>query len=152
MVKLVIIGDSAVGKTNILLRFVNDEYKLNHITTIGVDFKVKIVSIDGLNIKMQIWDTAGQERFKTITESYYKGAAAVIFVYSISDRKSFDNLANWIKQVNDSHPETISKIIVGNKCDSKDGERQVTKAEAEKLAQSFGIPLIEASAKENINI
>jgi small GTP-binding protein len=67
MVKLVIIGDSAVGKTNILLRFVNDEYKMNHITTIGVDFKVKIVAIEGLNIKMQIWDTAGQERFKTIT-------------------------------------------------------------------------------------
>jgi small GTP-binding protein len=67
MVKLVIIGDSAVGKTNILLRFVNDEYKMSHITTIGVDYKVKILSVDGVNIKMQIWDTAGQERFKTIT-------------------------------------------------------------------------------------
>jgi small GTP-binding protein len=89
MVKLVIIGDSAVGKTNILLRFVNEEYKQNHITTIGVDFKVKVVPIDGLNIKMQIWDTAGQERFKTITETYNKGAAGVIFVYSVSDRKSF---------------------------------------------------------------
>jgi len=84
MVKLVIIGDSAVGKTNILLRFVNDEYKINHVTTIGVDFKVKILPVDGLNIKMQIWDTAGQERFKTITESYYKGAAGVIFVYSVT--------------------------------------------------------------------
>lgn len=100
MVKLVIIGDSAVGKTNILLRFVSDEYKMTHITTIGVDFKIKIMEIDGLNIKMQIWDTAGQERFKTITETYYKGAAGVIFVYSVADKKSFDNISNWVKQVN----------------------------------------------------
>lgn len=89
MVKLVIIGDSAVGKTNILLRFVNDEYKVSHITTIGVDYKVKILPVDGVNIKMQIWDTAGQERFKTITETYYKGSAGIIFVYSVTDKKSF---------------------------------------------------------------
>lgn len=78
--KVVIIGDSAVGKTNILLRFVNEEYKMTHITTIGVDFKIKTVNVDGTRIKMQIWDTAGQERFKTITETYYKGAAGIILV------------------------------------------------------------------------
>ncbi len=77
---MVIIGDSAVGKTNILLRFVNEEYKMTHITTIGVDFKIKTVNVDGTKIKMQIWDTAGQERFKTITETYYKGAAGIILV------------------------------------------------------------------------
>lgn len=80
LVKVVIIGDSAVGKTNILLRFVNEEYKMTHITTIGVDFKIKTVNCDGTKIKMQIWDTAGQERFKTITETYYKGAAGIILV------------------------------------------------------------------------
>lgn len=80
LVKVVIIGDSAVGKTNILLRFVNEEYKMTHITTIGVDFKIKTVNSDGTKIKMQIWDTAGQERFKTITETYYKGAAGIILV------------------------------------------------------------------------
>jgi Ras-related protein Rab-8A len=113
---------------------------------------VKILPIEGLNIKMQIWDTAGQERFKTITESYYKGAAGVIFVYSVTDRKTFDNLANWIKQVNESHPDTLTKIIVGNKCDCKDNERQVSAGEASKFAKSCGIEHIETSAKENINV
>lgn len=87
-----IIGDTAVGKTNILLRYVNEEYKMTHITTIGVDFKIKTVSVDGVKIKMQIWDTAGQERFKTITETYYKGAAGVVLVYAVNDRKTFNSL------------------------------------------------------------
>lgn len=89
-----------MGKTNILLRYVNEEYKMSHVTTIGVDFKIKTINIDGIKIKMQIWDTAGQERFKTITETYYKGAAGVVLVYSVTDRKSFNNLENWIKQIN----------------------------------------------------
>ena len=100
LVKVVIIGDTAVGKTNILLRYVNEEYKMSHITTIGVDFKIKTVSVEGVKIKMQIWDTAGQERFKTITQTYYKGAAAVILVYSVADKKTFHSLENWIKQIN----------------------------------------------------
>lgn len=92
MVKVVIIGDTAVGKTNILLRYVNEEYKMSHITTIGVDFKIKTIGIDGVKIRMQIWDTAGQERFKTITETYYKGAAGVVLVYAVNDRKTFNSL------------------------------------------------------------
>ena len=119
LVKLVIIGDTAVGKTNILLRYVNEEYKMSHVTTIGVDFKIKTINIDGIKIKMQIWDTAGQERFKTITETYYKGAAGVVLVYSVTDRKSFNNLENWIKQINESQPESMCKIIIGNKVDCK---------------------------------
>jgi Ras-related protein Rab-8A len=75
-----------------------------HVTTIGVDFKIKTINIDGIKIKMQIWDTAGQERFKTITETYYKGAAGVVLVYSVTDRKSFNNMENWIKQINESQP------------------------------------------------
>lgn len=126
MVKLVLIGDTAVGKTNILLRYVNEEYKMSHITTIGVDFKIKTVNIEGVKIKMQIWDTAGQERFKTITETYYRGAAGVVLVYSITDRKTFHNMENWIKQINETQPETMCKLIVGNKADCKESERQVT--------------------------
>lgn len=102
--KIVIIGDSAVGKTNILLRYVNEEYKMTHISTIGVDFKVKTINIDGVKIKMQIWDTAGQERFKTMTETYYKGAAGVVLVYSITDRKTFNNIESWLKQINETQP------------------------------------------------
>jgi small GTP-binding protein len=91
-----------------------------HVTTIGVDFKIKTINIDGIKIKMQIWDTAGQERFKTITETYYKGAAGVVLVYSVTDRKSFNNMENWIKQINESQPESMCKIIVGNKVDCKE--------------------------------
>jgi Ras-related protein Rab-8A len=100
LVKIVLIGDSAVGKTNILLRYVNEEYKMTHISTIGVDFKIKTMNIEGVKIKMQIWDTAGQERFRTMTETYYKGAAGVVLVYSITDRKTFNNIENWLKQIN----------------------------------------------------
>lgn len=104
LVKLVIIGDSAVGKTNILLRYTNDQYRMTHLTTIGVDFKIKTININGTKLKMQIWDTAGQERFKTITETYYKGAAGVVFVFSVTERKTFNSLENWMKQINESQP------------------------------------------------
>ena len=152
MVKVVIIGDSAVGKTNILLRFVNDEYKMAHITTIGVDFKIKTISVDGVKLKMQIWDTAGQERFKTITETYYKGASGVLLVYSVNDRKTFNSIENWVKQINESQPEGIAKLIIGNKSDVSDSERQVSRSEGEALAKKFGISFLETSAKDNINI
>jgi Ras-related protein Rab-8A len=148
----VIIGDTAVGKTNILLRYVNEEYKMSHVTTIGVDFKIKTINIDGIKIKMQIWDTAGQERFKTITETYYKGAAGVVLVYSVTDRKSFNNLENWIKQINESQPESMCKVIVGNKVDCKETERQVSFQEGTSLANKYGVPFVECSAKDNYNI
>jgi Ras-related protein Rab-8A len=152
LVKLVIIGDTAVGKTNILLRYVNEEYKMSHITTIGVDFKIKTINIDGVKIKMQIWDTAGQERFKTITETYYKGAAGVVLVYSVVDRKSFNNMENWIKQINETQPESMCKIIVGNKSDCKETERQVAFSEGSALAKKYGVAFLESSAKDNYNI
>lgn len=152
LVKLVIIGDTAVGKTNILLRYVNEEYKMSHVTTIGVDFKIKTINIDGIKIKMQIWDTAGQERFKTITETYYKGAAGVVLVYSVTDRKSFNSMENWIKQINESQPESMCKIMVGNKVDCKESERQVSLAEGTALASKYGVSFIECSAKDNYNI
>lgn len=125
---------------------------MNHITTIGVDFKIKTIPIDGLKIKMQIWDTAGQERFKTITETYYKGAAGVVLVYAVNDRKTFNSLENWIKQISESQPQSMCKIIVGNKADVPDSQRQVSKAEGEALAKKYGIPFLESSAKNNTNI
>lgn len=125
---------------------------MTHITTIGVDFKIKTIHIGDVKIKMQIWDTAGQERFKTITETYYKGAAGVVLVYAVNDRKTFNSLENWIKQINESQPDNISKIIVGNKSDVPDSERQVAKAEGEALAKRYGVEFLESSAKENYNI
>ena len=91
-VKIVIIGDSGVGKTNILLRFCDNQFKTNYTSTIGVDFKIKIIPVEDVKIKLQIWDTAGQERFKNVNQTYYKGAIAVLLVYSIDDEKSFSNV------------------------------------------------------------
>ena len=125
---------------------------MSHVTTIGVDFKIKTINIDGIKIKMQIWDTAGQERFKTITQTYYKGAAGVILVYSVTDKKSFNNLQNWIKQINESQPEAMVKIIVGNKSDCKENERQVTFAEGQAMGNKYGVNFIQCSAKDNYNI
>jgi small GTP-binding protein len=129
LAKIIIIGDSSVGKTNIMMRYVDKNYTLNHVPTIGVDFKSKIVDIEAdkekKKIKLQIWDTAGQERFRTITETYYNGASGIIVVYSINDRKSFNSVQNWLIQIAEHNGENLSKVIVGNKCDLNN-ERAVT--------------------------
>ena len=96
MIKMLLVGDSSVGKTNILLRFAGDQYQPNYKATIGVDFKIKTIKVNETSIKLQIWDTAGQEKFKTITQTYYNGASAVVVVYSITDRLSFSNVKNWL--------------------------------------------------------
>lgn len=124
-VKLVIIGDSGVGKTNVLLRFRDDEFRLNYVATIGVDFKVKTINVDGKKIKLQIWDTAGQDRFKNINQTYYKGAIGVVLVYSITDLNSFNNVKNWIKQIYEHTSPDIKKVLIGNKSDLED-ERKVS--------------------------
>lgn len=116
-VKLIIIGESGVGKTNILLRLCDDDYKQNYVATIGVDFKLKLFDIDGKKIKMQIWDTAGQERFRTINQTYYKNASGIILVYAINDYSSLKKIEEWIKQVVEFSPPNVHKILLGNKCD-----------------------------------
>lgn len=104
VLKVIIIGDSGVGKTNILTRYCEGIFKDSYVATIGVDFKVKMVDVEGRKVKLQIWDTAGQERFKNITQTYYKGAAGIILVYAINNQESFRNIQNWIKQIeNSSH-------------------------------------------------
>jgi Ras-related protein Rab-8A len=99
LIKVLIIGDSGVGKTNVLLRFCENTFNPSHLATIGIDFKIKTMEIDGKKIRMQIWDTAGQERFKTITQTYYKGAVGIVLAYSVTDRSSFGNIENWMKQI-----------------------------------------------------
>lgn len=99
MSKLVIVGDAAVGKTNILLRLAEDHFRLGHNSTIGVDFKIKFMQVQNKKIKFTLWDTAGQDRFRTITTNYYRGSDGVIFTYSVSDRNSFHNIENWISTV-----------------------------------------------------
>merc|ERR1712184_163282 len=115
--KLLLIGDSGVGKSCLLLRFADDTYTDSYISTIGVDFKIRTVDLDTKTIKLQIWDTAGQERFRTITSSYYRGAHGIIIVYDITDVESFNNVRQWLFEIDRFASENVNKLLVGNKCD-----------------------------------
>ena len=148
--KLLIIGESGVGKTCLLLRFTDDSFTANHLTTIGIDFKIKIITIENKLIKLQIWDTAGQERFRTITKTYYKGAHGIILTYDVTDQNSFKNIRNWIKQIEANAQTNVCKVLVGNKCDKPD--RVVTEEEGRKLASDFNMSFFETSAKTNQNV
>ncbi|GBG25154.1 Ras-related protein Rab-8A [Hondaea fermentalgiana] len=152
-IKLLMIGDSGVGKTCLLLRYANDSFSPTFITTIGIDFKIKTIVLDDKTIKLQIWDTAGQERFRTITTSYFRGAQGILLVYDVTDRGSFDNIANWMGQISNHAESNISKVLIGNKADVDPSERVVSTEEGRKLAQEFGIDnFFEASAKQDINV
>jgi len=115
--KLLLIGDSGVGKSCLLLRFSDDTYTDSYISTIGVDFKIRTIELDGKTIKLQIWDTAGQERFRTITSSYYRGAHGIIVVYDCTDLESFNNVKQWLEEIDRYACENVNKLLVGNKCD-----------------------------------
>merc|ERR1712157_217327 len=150
-IKLLMIGDSGVGKTCILLQYANNTWAPTFITTIGIDFKIKNIEIDTKRIKLQIWDTAGQERFRTITTSYFRGAQGILLVYDVTDRRSFESIRNWISQIQQHADVHVNKILVGNKCDMTD-EKVVSTEEGQKLAKEFGIDFWEASAKNDINV
>ncbi|KQK08318.1 ras-related protein RIC1 [Brachypodium distachyon] len=149
--KLLLIGDSGVGKSCLLLRFADDSYLESYISTIGVDFKIRTVEQDGKTIKLQIWDTAGQERFRTITSSYYRGAHGIIVVYDVTDQESFNNVKQWLNEIDRYASENVNKLLVGNKCDL--AESRVVSYEAGKaLADEIGIPFLETSAKDATNV
>jgi len=149
--KILLIGDSGVGKSCLLLRFADNSWTDTHISTIGVDFKIKTLEIDGKTVKLQIWDTAGQERFRTITSSYYRGAQGIILVYDCTDKESFNNVKQWIGEIERYACENVNKLLVGNKADLAD-ERQVDTNVAKEFAESYGIPFIETSAKTSYNV
>jgi len=130
MAKVIIIGDSGVGKTNLITRFCENSFKDSYVATIGVDFKIKTLSVGDRRYKLQIWDTAGQERFKNITQTYYKGAAGIILAYSITDRNSFENVERWINQIDTHAPSDVSKILIATKSDLNDS-RQVSLIEGQ---------------------
>lgn len=119
--KLVIIGDSGVGKSSLLLRFSDDQFNDSYLTTIGVDFRFRTLPIDGKNVKLQIWDTAGQERFRTITSAYYKGADGIVLVYDTTNQGSFDNINKfWINEVESYAEKDVELLLIGNKSDQTD--------------------------------
>jgi Ras-related protein Rab-1A len=149
--KILIVGDSSIGKSCMLLRFADDTFNDTYISTIGVDFKIRTIDLNNKTIKLQIWDTAGQERFRTITSSYYRGAHAIIIVYDITDKTSFEHVRTWMCECDRYASETVIRMLVGNKCDIE-GKRQVSHAQGLELAEQFGLKFIETSAKSNINI
>lgn len=149
--KLLLIGDSGVGKSCLLLRFSDDTYTESYISTIGVDFKIRTIDLDGKTIKLQIWDTAGQERFRTITSSYYRGAHGIIVVYDTTDQESFNNVKQWLQEIDRYACENVNKLLVGNKCDLTH-KKVVEYPTAKEYADSLGIPFLETSAKNATNV
>ncbi|CAL9008421.1 unnamed protein product [Prunus brigantina] len=149
--KLLLIGDSGVGKSCLLLRFADDSYLDSYISTIGVDFKIRTVEQDGKTIKLQIWDTAGQERFRTITSSYYRGAHGIIIVYDVTDQESFNNVKQWLNEIDRYASENVNKLLVGNKADLT-ANKVVSYETAKAFADEIGIPFMETSAKNATNV
>ncbi|KAJ2559948.1 ras GTPase [Coemansia sp. RSA 1933] len=149
--KLLLIGDSGVGKSCLLLRFADDTYTESYISTIGVDFKIRTIELDGKTVKLQIWDTAGQERFRTITSSYYRGAHGIIVVYDVTDGETFSNVKQWLQEIDRYASEGVNKLLVGNKSDLED-KRKVDVTEAKDFADSLNISFLETSAKDSTNV
>ncbi len=149
--KYIIIGDSFVGKSKILLRYTNNTYNENFVITIGAEFGAKTINIDGQEIRIQIWDTAGMENFKSITRSYYKNSICALIVYDISNKDSFKNVLNWIEDCKVFSPKNILLVLIGNKCDLEE-KRQVSIEEGKKVAEENDMIFFETSAKDNINI
>ena len=149
--KILLIGDLGVGKSCVILRYVEGDFPGNIMSSIGVDFKTKQIELDDHSIKMQIWDTAGHEKFRTITTSYYKSAQAIIILYDITQKSSFDHIRNWITEIDKFGKQGVLKVIVGNKLDLENN-RKISKEDAENLALKYGVKLWEVSAKDNTNI
>ncbi len=149
--KMIIIGDSGVGKTNILSRYTKNQFSFEFKSTIGVEFGAKKVEMNGIKIKNQIWDTAGQERYKSITNNYYKGAKGALVVYDITKKDSFINVRKWINDLKMNGDKDVIIVLVGNKCD-QDQDRAVTLEEASELAKEYSIAFVETSAYLAINV
>ena len=148
--KLLIIGDSSVGKTSMLLSYTDNYFPESHLATIGVEYKVKEIVTDKYNISLQIWDTAGQERFRSITKSFFRNTNGIIFVYDVTCRKSFQSVKEWIKD-SELHDNGFDKILCGNKIDLKE-KREVNFDELEEFGMKKKIEVMEISARERINI
>ena len=150
--KVLLLGDSTVGKTCFLIKYTDKTFQDVHMATIGLDYRLKNMTLkSGKNVKLQIWDTAGQDRFRAITKNYYKGANGIILIYDVTNPQTFDNVKGWISQIREEANQNVLIYIVGNKIDMKE-ERKIKTEDGEKLAGDYGFPFVETSAKEGINI
>ena len=149
--KIIIIGDTCVGKSNILSRYLKDEFREDSKSTVGVELGTKFLKVKDVGTKIQIWDTAGQERYRSITSSYYKGSHGCFIVYDITSESSFENVDKWYQQAQKEASKDVSIILVGNKCDLED-QRKVSKEKGEEKARQWNIPFFETSALSKIKI
>ena len=149
--KLVLIGDTCVGKSALLVRFADDCFSENYITTIGVDFRFRTLQINKSTIKLQIWDTAGQERYRTITNAYYKGADGIIIVFDLTSKESFQNVDSWMKEVEKHSGEDVHVTVLANKSDM-DKEIEVSDAEIKQFEEEYKVKVIKTSAKTGANV
>eukprot|EP00009_Paramoeba_aestuarina_P017566 CAMPEP_0201532870 /NCGR_PEP_ID=MMETSP0161_2-20130828/51519_1 /ASSEMBLY_ACC=CAM_ASM_000251 /TAXON_ID=180227 /ORGANISM="Neoparamoeba aestuarina, Strain SoJaBio B1-5/56/2" /LENGTH=217 /DNA_ID=CAMNT_0047936527 /DNA_START=95 /DNA_END=748 /DNA_ORIENTATION=- len=150
--KYIIIGDTGVGKSCLLLQFTDKRFQPVHDLTIGVEFGARMINIDGKQVKLQIWDTAGQESFRSITRSYYRGAAGALLVYDIARRETFNHLAGWLEDARLNSNSNMTIMLIGNKSDLPESQRAVSYEEGEKFAHENGLLFLEASAKSSENV
>ena len=145
--KILLLGDSTVGKTCFLLRYTDDTFLDLHMATIGLDYRLKTMILDDQKIvKVQLWDTAGQDKFRAITRNYDKGARGIILIYDITNIKSYDNIKKWINEIKEEISENVTIVLIGNKIDNEK-ERKISKAQGEKLANDYNVSFFETSAK-----
>ena len=150
--KVLLLGDSTVGKTCILLKYTDKIFQETHMMTIGLDYRLKTMALQsGKEVKLQIWDTAGQDRFRSITKNYYKGSHGIILIYDVTSLKTFENVKSWVSQIHEEISDKVVIYLVGNKIDMDD-ERKVKTEEGQKLAEELGVPFVETSAKSGENI
>nr|XP_025840528.1 ras-related protein Rab-26 isoform X3 [Vulpes vulpes] len=147
-----LVGDSGVGKTCLLVRFKDGAFLAGtFISTVGIDFRNKVLDVDGVKVKLQIWDTAGQERFRSVTHAYYRDAHALLLLYDVTNKASFDNIQAWLTEIHEYAQHNVALMLLGNKVDSAQ-ERVVKREDGEKLAKEYGLPFMETSAKTGLNV
>ena len=149
--KVLLVGNTSVGKSSLFLRFVDKIWNDAFVPTIGVDFKIKTLNINNKNIKLQIWDTAGQERFRTIISSYYRGAHGILLIFDLTETESFESLKNWLIEIEKNTNKNVIKLLIGNKCDL-DEKRVISFDKGKDFAEQYNMKYIETSAKTDLNV
>ncbi|XP_068380136.1 ras-related protein Rab-26 [Eschrichtius robustus] len=150
--KVMLVGDSGVGKTCLLVRFKDGAFLAGtFISTVGIDFRNKVLDVDGMKVKLQIWDTAGQERFRSVTHAYYRDAHALLLLYDVTNKASFDSIQAWLTEIQEYAQHDVVLMLLGNKVDSAQ-EHVVKREDGEKLAKEYGLPFMETSAKTGLNV
>ena len=150
---IILLGESTVGKTSLVNRFIQNKFQKCFLTTLGLDSIIKPTTLkSGQEVILKIYDTAGQERYRTITHNYYQKSDGILLVYSIENKQSFEKITEWLKEIKDNAREEVIVFLIGNKCDLDKNGRNVSKKEGELLAEKYNIPFYESSAKLDINV